>query len=153
MDRSTIRAFAAGILLATAIIGSIYYYSKPKELTEKQIHSYLQKKGLIAVKIKEYELLKQSTQNLQPTPPTAQPKKDTASKPITVHAYRLVIDKGKVPADIAEELEEAQVIKDAKAFTKYLEDRDLTRKIRIGTYNVNSGMNYAELSRIITSGQ
>jgi DeoR/GlpR family transcriptional regulator of sugar metabolism len=155
MDRTAIRAFAIGMLLATAVIGSIYYYSKPAELAETDIHSYLQEKGLIVISVKEYKQLKKAKQQSQSNSANkqAKPAHKNIDKPETIYSYQLVIDKGKTAAEIAKELEEAQVIKDAVSFIKYLRDHGLTRKIRGGTYNVNSNMNHEELSEIITKSK
>jgi hypothetical protein len=152
MDRTAIRAFAIGMLLATAVIGSIYYYSKPAELTETDIHSYLQKKELVAISAKEYKQLKEAKQQSHSHSANKQvkPAQKNMDKPEKIYSYQLVIDKGKTAAEIAKELEIAQVIKDAATLTKYLKDHDLTRKIREGTYHVNSHMNYEELSKMIT---
>jgi hypothetical protein len=155
MDRTTIRAFAIGMLLATAIIGSIYYYAKPAELTETDVNSYLQKKGLIAISIKEYKQLKEAKQQSQPNSANKQVKQaeQNIDKEEPIYSYQLVINGGKTATEIAKELEEAHVIKDAEAFIKYLTDHRLTRKIRGGTYNVNSKMSHEELSKIITKSK
>jgi hypothetical protein len=157
MDRTAIRAFAIGILLATAIIGSIYYYAKPAELTETDVNSYLQKKGLIAISIKEYKQLKEAKQQLQSNSANKQVNQAKQNmdkdKEETIYSYQLVINMGKTAAEIAKELEKAHVIKDAEAFIKYLTDHRLTRKIRRGTYNVNSKMSHEELSKIITKSK
>ncbi|RAK22396.1 YceG-like family protein [Anoxybacillus vitaminiphilus] len=155
MDKTAIRAFAIGMLLATAVIGSIYYYSKPAELTETEIYSYLQKKGLIAISEKEYNQLKEAKQQSQAISANKQvkPAQKNMDKPKTIYSYQLVIDKGKTAAEIAKELEDAKVIKDAAAFIKYLKDHDLTRKIREGTYHVNSNMNHEELSKMMTKSR
>jgi hypothetical protein len=155
MDRITIRTFAIGMLLATAVIGSIYYYSKPAKLTETDIHSYLQEKGLIAISTKEYKQLKEAKQQLQSNSANKQVKlaQKNIDKPETIYSYQLVIDKGKTASEIAKELEGAQVINDAVTFIKYLRDHGLTRKIRGGTYQVNSNMNHEELSKMITKSR
>ncbi|HZG60523.1 MAG TPA: endolytic transglycosylase MltG [Anoxybacillus sp.] len=155
MDRTAIRAFAIGMLLTTAMIGSVYYHSKPAELTETEIHSYLQKKGLIAISVKEYQQLKEVKQHLQSNSANrqAKPAQKNINKPETIYSYQLIINKGKTAAEIAKELEAAQIIKDAATFIKYLRDHGLTRKIRGGTYYVNSNMNHEELSKMITESR
>jgi predicted nucleotide-binding protein (sugar kinase/HSP70/actin superfamily) len=161
MNKASIRAFAFGILLATSAIGSVYYLSQPLQLTENEVSSYLQKNALIAVSVKEYEQLQELKKNeqqerekKQTNQQNSQPQEDRQGIiEKTVYAYRLVISRGKTPTDISRELEEAKVINDAASFTRYLEKHNLTRKIRIGTYNVNSNMSNEELSRIITSRQ
>ena len=156
MDKRSIRSFALGMLLATAIIGSMYYYYRPLEWTEQQLESMLKEKGLVAVNVKEYENLKQFSKQQEEKENKNQDRQRTIRQQNstveheTIHAYRLVVSEGKFPRDIARELEEARVIEDAADFTNYLEKRNLTRKIRVGTYNVNSKMSYEQLSQIIT---
>ncbi|QPA30080.1 aminodeoxychorismate lyase [Thermaerobacillus caldiproteolyticus] len=146
MNRAVIRAFSIGLLLATAIIGTVYY-SQPHTLTKSQLNSELNDQGLVAIPKKEYEHLKEmSKRSKQPSSPS--PAMSSQLK--TVHIYRLVIKKGDVPAQFAKELEAAQIIPSAKAFMNYLEQHQLTHEIRIGTYEVRSDMSYENIGNIIT---
>jgi|GEM_PF-690311 len=151
MDKMNLRSFALGMLLSTCIIGSIYYYSTPYEQTEQQLKSALKAKGLVAVNEKEYEQLKQlgeqkrNSEDEQHSPQQSSPK-----EPEAIHVYRLTVSEGKYPRDIAKELEEAKIIPDDTDFTNYLEKRNLTRKIRVGTYTVTSQMTLEQISNMIT---
>jgi cell division protein YceG involved in septum cleavage len=68
-----------------------------------------------------------------------------------VFVYSLTIQKGDVPNDFAQKLENAHIINDADALVAYLQTHGLTRYIRPGTYQVHSDMSYEEISKLITN--
>jgi hypothetical protein len=149
MNKGIIRAFALGMLLATSVLGTAYYNASP-HLTKKELEAHAQKQQLVLLSKTEYESLRAAaTRKAQPSAPKA-PKTEP---PKTVHVYRLVIRQGDVPAKFAKELEQANIIADAKKLTGYLEARGLTRSIRPGAYDVRSDMSYEEIARILTSAQ
>jgi len=151
MDKRNIRSFALGMLLSTCIIGSIYYYSKPYEQTGQQLESVLKAKGLVAVNEKEYEQLKRLSEQKENSKNKQHPPQQSSHKESeTVHVYRLTVSEGKYPRDIAKELEEAKIIPNDTDFTDHLEKRNLTRKIRVGTYTVTSQMTLEQISNMIT---
>lgn len=148
MNKGVIRAFAFGMLLSTSIISAVYY-NESLTLTKSQVDTYLKKNKLITLSKNEYQTLKEAAEKAAKT---SHPSTVAAPpKPKTIHVYHLVVKKGDVPAKFAKELEEANVIADAKVLTNYLETHNLTRAIRPGTYEIRSDMKYEEIAHILTN--
>jgi cell division protein YceG involved in septum cleavage len=140
MNKTTIRAFAAGILFATTTIGTVQYYAKSNSISEKKTNEQL-----VTIKKEEYETLLRIKEASEKHPKPSEPK---VTK--TVYVYTLAITKGEASRKIAYRLEQAKIIQNAKSFLTYLENKDLTRKIRAGTYTVTSEMTYEDIGKMIT---
>jgi hypothetical protein len=137
MNKTTIRAFAAGILFATTAIGTVQYYAKPSSINEKKTNDQL-----VTIKKEEYEKLLRIKEASEKHPKPSEQK--------TTYVYTLIIKKGEASREIAHRLEQAKIIQNAKSFLTYLEHKHLTRKIRPGTYTVTSEMTYDEIQKLIT---
>jgi hypothetical protein len=145
MTKQTIRAIAFGMLFATSVIGAAYYMEFDT-LTTAKLHDALKKEGLIAISESEYKRLKEAAKQDRPASVSGH---QVSSK--TVYVYFLTIQKGEVPNDFAQKLEDAHIISDANTFVTYLETHGLTRYVRAGTYKVHSGMSYEEIGDLITN--
>lgn len=62
----------------------------------------------------------------------------------------LIIRSGMTSTDISSILEQTNIIKNRKDFDQYLEDKELSEGIQIGTYELNSSMTIAEIANLIT---
>ncbi|AXM89812.1 aminodeoxychorismate lyase [Anoxybacillus ayderensis] len=137
MKRTT-RAFAAGILFATTILGIVYYTNhkqlQPNKISEKQYEQLVAERNELANAL---EKLKKET------------KKTTPSQKQT-YIYTLTIAKGEASRDIAKRLQQAHIIDDAQSFLTYLDAHQLTRAVRPGTYVITSDMSYEQIARKIT---
>lgn len=60
------------------------------------------------------------------------------------------IEKGETSDTIAENLYNVGLIDDIDGFVKYIEEKGMTKSFRVGTYNLNSDMNYKTLVMILT---
>ncbi|MBB5324713.1 cell division protein YceG involved in septum cleavage [Anoxybacillus tepidamans] len=148
MNKSIVRAFALGMLLSTSIIGAVYYNQLPT-FTKSQLDAYLKKNEQIILSKNEYQTLKEAAEKAAKTSHSS--AVTVPPKPKTIYIYHLVVKKGDVPAKFAKELEEANIIADAKALTNYLNAHSLTRAIRPGTYEIRSDMKYEEIAHILTN--
>ncbi|WP_315905810.1 endolytic transglycosylase MltG [Priestia koreensis] len=150
MTASTIRSFSFGLLLATCIIGIVYYTSmeqtiaKPQEripkLTEKSAKSFLEEKGYKIVSKQEWTQ-PQSEQK---------PDKPVLSQPTPPSNVTITVSAGTTSSDVANALQKQGVIKNTSDFIQYLTDHQLNQKIQIGTYKIKQGMSIVEISKIIT---
>lgn len=68
----------------------------------------------------------------------------------TVTNTVLIIRANMTSADISSTLEQAGVIKNRRDLDNYLIDQELSKRIQIGTYNLNSSMTLAEIADLIT---
>ncbi|EQB95041.1 aminodeoxychorismate lyase [Geobacillus sp. A8] len=146
MNKRSMRSFALGLLVSTALIGASYYASPPAAPTEAEVKAFLKQHGLVAVAKEEYDRLRSAQPNAAPKAASKQMSEPSGQ---TVYVYRLVIQKGDTPETFARELEEAGIVQSARAFNDYLEQHGLTRSIRPGVYNVRSDMDYAAIGRLI----
>ncbi|MEH6940402.1 endolytic transglycosylase MltG [Bacillus sp. JJ722] len=135
MTRGSIRGFAAGLLIATLIIGGFYIdkNNKEKSLSLAELKAASNKLG--------YELVEKTK------PAVSKPSKTTTSQPIT---YKLAIKKGMSSEDIGAILKKNNIIKDTSLFASYLRKNHLTTKIQIGEFTVTSDMTTAEIANTIT---
>lgn len=68
----------------------------------------------------------------------------------TVTNTVLMIRANMTSTDISSTLEQAGVIKNRRDLDNYLIDNKLSKRIQIGTYNLNSSMTLAEIADVIT---
>lgn len=52
--------------------------------------------------------------------------------------------------EIAQDLQEKGLVKDAEDFRKYMQDHNYARYIRVGTFTLEKGMNYSEIAKVLT---
>lgn len=62
----------------------------------------------------------------------------------------LIIRANMTSTEISSSLEQTGIIKNQKDLDNYLIDNNLTTRIQIGTYNLNSSMTLAEIANLIT---
>jgi len=79
--------------------------------------------------------------------PTKAP--DSGDTPATT-SYTITVERGATARRVAERLEEVGALADADAFVKYLQNRNLTDFINIGTFTIPQGASDAEIARILT---
>ncbi len=61
------------------------------------------------------------------------------------------VQEGFVSKDIADILEDNDIIDDSAEFVEYLEDNDYSPYLQLGTFEVTSDMNYKEIAETITT--
>ena len=93
--------------------------------------------------------------------PTEAPKPTATSTPVPTKvpdsgetpsnvSYTISVERGATARRVAERLEEVGALADADAFVKYLQSRNLTDFINIGTFTIPQGASEAEIARILT---
>ena len=81
------------------------------------------------------------------TPATTATPEATASPKATV---TIIVQKGDGSDTVSRRLAEAGVIEDASGFDRYLIEKGYSRKISIGTYEIETGLPEEEVAKIIT---
>lgn len=159
MSKTGFQAFAAGMIVATSVLGGTYLLTdeKPvtanteeKEITDKDVSSYLTGKGQVAITTDEYEellktkdaALKQQTKAEKETQPAQQ-----AEKPVS---YTFRINAGMTTSEISEILEQNGIVADSFDFDQYLIKNKYHQKVQLGTFTVQKGMNYQQLAELLT---
>lgn len=79
--------------------------------------------------------------------PTQTP--DSGETPVTT-SYTISVERGATARRVAERLESIGAVADSEAFVKYLQSRNLTDFINIGTFTIPQGASDAEIARILT---
>ena len=91
----------------------------------------------------------------EPTPePTPEPEPEPTPEPadnstVVSNSGSFVINKGEDSYTIAQHLESAGYISDARAFDTFLCQNGYDRKLSAGTYNITSGISEAELAKLL----
>ncbi len=64
--------------------------------------------------------------------------------------YTISVERGATARRVAESLENVGAVEDSEAFVKYLQSRNLTDFINVGTFTIPQGASDAEIARILT---
>ena len=72
-------------------------------------------------------------------------KKETKKEKVSI-----TIKGGEVCREIAQDLQEKGLVRDAEDFRKYMQDHNYARYIRVGTFTLEKGMNYSEIAKVLT---
>ncbi|AZB43625.1 hypothetical protein CEF21_15645 [Bacillus sp. FJAT-42376] len=155
MSRKSIQAFSAGIITATAILSISYYLipkeeAGPKQVTEKEVASYLANEGEVSVSREKYEdLVKAKEAAVSPEKEQPAEKAPAAEPAPKKETYRLFIYEGTTTSEIAEKLEKGKVVKSANDFAEYLIKTDLHTKVRQGGYKLPTGLSNEEAAKLL----
>ncbi|WP_078413774.1 endolytic transglycosylase MltG [Priestia abyssalis] len=146
---SSLRSFSIGIFIATVILWRVYTYDEQQQkalpsepsLTEESVQEYLKEKEYMAISKHEYMKLidKTKEKKQQQTPEPSSPKITT-----------IQIQEGTRAVDVANLLEQQGIVKSASEFQQYLENAQLTNKLRVGTYQITPNMSFTEITNIVT---
>ena len=75
---------------------------------------------------------------------------DSQKKEEEKEKVSITIKGGEVCREIAQDLQEKGLVKDAEDFRKYMQDHNYARYIRVGTFTLEKGMNYSEIAKVLT---
>ncbi|MDQ0224865.1 hypothetical protein CHH83_08250 [Bacillus sp. 7586-K] len=175
MSKTSFQAFAAGMIVATTLLGGTYLLTDnksasaddKKQLTEKNVEKYLAENGRMAVEAEEYEELLAAKNSSEPKTDTAKDtKEDTAQKETTTETpakeapaeekkeepvtYNLTISEGMTTSTVSDLLEQNGIIEDSFQFDQYLIKNNYHQKVQLGTFQVKKGMDFHQLAEAIT---
>lgn len=154
MTKKGLQGIATGILLATAIFSYMYFFQSVEkveshkdaptipqlELSSEEMMEILSNQGFVVLEEDEYQsLLKEKD-----------PAEVEGSNETVVYSSVLVIQPGMSSATVAEQLAISKIIDDASQFVNYLTEKNLTHKIKVGEFELDSGMTISEIAEIIT---
>ena len=148
MSRDSIRGFAAGLLFSTIIIGSYYYLeeNKQQELTIKQLEEASAKLGYKLSNKNEHSKEENVVEEKQDITIEDEVEAST-SDPVK---FSLTIKNGMGSDDIAQILYENKMIESTEGFEAFFKDRNLTKKIQVGDFQLTKGMPIQDIANIIT---
>lgn len=154
MNKSTIRAFAAGIIFTSALVGGYSYVfpiEKKASLTLEEAKVMLEHNGY---KIQSAETSKKEATSKQQVSETISDAKKRAvpiqaEKPSAV-SYTLTVESGMTPEKIAEVLENEGIFENGVVFLQYLKENHLIKRIQIGQYTFTPNMELTEIVEMLT---
>ncbi|MGG3889257.1 endolytic transglycosylase MltG [Metabacillus fastidiosus] len=166
MSKVGFQAFAAGMIVATSVMGASYFLennqksaeqSVQKEVTDAQVKNYLSKKGQLAISNEEYDDLKNQKEKLlieqknnqanKAEQNKEQPKEQEKKK------YTLMIRKGMSTSDVSNLLQANGIIASSKDFNQFLIKGNYHTKVQLGDFEVVQGMNFQQITAIITKNK
>jgi hypothetical protein len=161
MFNSGMRGFGAGLIVASGILAIVHYQSDPVDskanaedktaaITYDQVESYLESKGLVAVR-KEEPAQPDKNETKGKESDKADKEKKAEEPKEEVIKTTLVISKGTSTGQVSDWLESKKIIKSSDALIQYLRSNSLESKVRFGEYEVNNKMTLAEIAHVITS--
>jgi hypothetical protein len=162
MSKVGFQAFAAGMIVATSLLGGTYLLSdkqpasadiEKKEISESEVESFLTSNGKISVPTDEYEELLAVKDNALKQPveqPEKVEEKQPEEKKEEVVKYTVKVTAGMSTYEISNLLEQNGIISDSFAFDQYLIKHNFHRKIQLGSFEVRKGMDSYQLAHILT---
>ena len=144
MKANLIRSFAAGLLLATVVSGSVYFLSGDSSngdqgsLSTEEMKTALTNEGYKVLTEVEYadELAAAQIEAEESQEQTA-PEETTET---VVYRTMITVTQGMTSIDVGDALVSAKIIANRQDFTKLVEQKDLVHALRPGTFEVQSDM-------------
>ena len=153
---NSLRSFAAGILIATSLIGAVYLFgpseakstgkeepAKVEKLSEEDMVKNLTSKGYVIHTEDQWNKQLQAMNEKQED--TAADKNDENTDGKVIYKTMLTVSSGMTSIDVGNALEKANIIKSGLDFYKEVEKRGLENDLRPGTFEVESGMTTDEI--------
>ncbi|MGG3798129.1 endolytic transglycosylase MltG [Metabacillus fastidiosus] len=166
MSKVGFQAFAAGMIVATSVMGASYFLennqksaeqSVQKEVTDSQVKNYLSKKGQLAISNEEYDDLKNQKEKLLIEQKSNQVNKTEQNKEQPKEQekkkYTLMIRKGMSTSDVSNLLQANGIIASSKDFNQFLIKGNYHTKVQLGDFEVVQGMNFQQITAIITKNK
>jgi hypothetical protein len=152
MQAKIILSFAAGLFIATATLGTVYFsdgndtHVKKVVVTpsEKEMKQKLSAAGYVIHTEDEWN---EAVASVKTTDKKTASK--TASEDKVVNRTTLVVSEGMTSIDVGKTLVNAKIIDDAFAFSKMVESRGVANNLRPGTYSIDSTMNADKIIAVI----
>ncbi|WP_299739924.1 hypothetical protein [Rossellomorea sp. y25] len=153
---NSLRSFAAGLLIATTVIGSVYMFGpteaestgkaetvKTEKLTEEEMVKQLTSNGFVIHTEDEWN--KQLAAMNEKQEEEKEDIKERKNDDSVVYRTMLTVSTGMTSIDVGNALENANIIKSGLDFYKEVEKRGLENDLRPGTFEVESGMTTDEI--------
>jgi cell division protein YceG involved in septum cleavage len=148
MKAKLLISFATGLLVATGILGAMYYLD-PSEVSGKQIINHpsneemknsLTSAGFVILTGEEHAEITAKEVNPEPE------EKDVGT---VIYRTYLNVSSGMTSIDVGKALEQAHIIDKAMTFFNEVEKRGLSNKLRPGTYELDSQMTMDQVMKVI----
>jgi hypothetical protein len=165
MTPNSLRSFAAGLLAAAILTGSVYLFGpseaksteKPSDKTEKaeklskeEMIEQLTAEGYVINTEEEWsKQLAAAAKSSEKKDDKAEKKTDDKTGEKVVYRTILTVSMGMTSIDVGNALEKAHIIESGIQFYKDVENRGLENELRPGTFEIESGMTTDEIISVI----
>lgn len=165
MNKKSIRSFAFGIVFTISfIVAYTMFFEEEQEISVSEAKTILEDEGYITIAQKDYEQLKE--ENSEEASPEAEAEQKEAEEKneeqspdskqeenTDVIHYQLEIQRGMKTHNISQLLEAANIIENRSDFEKFLIEHNYSKKVQVGTFELNSTMNYDTIGKMITKNE
>lgn len=154
-----LRGISIGIVIATCLLSVVYFVTPKQEnaLSKEKVEQYLSTQDLVAISKQEYEQLKLKDTNAtknETSKPKSEEKEEAVEEKeeeeIPTQHFTLTIVSGMNSLEIANILEDNQIISSGQEFDAYLTENEINTLIQIGTFELSSDMSFEEIADIIS---
>ena len=152
MNKVTLQAFSAGLIVSTTIFTGFYYMTEPNEETGPTVEEakkLLNEKGYL-VSLQKDERLNSEKEEKRIDKEEKKQEKEVPKKNNPVVSYTLEVKANMTTLEIATKLEKEKIIDDAARFESYVEDQGFSKNIQIGEFVVTDNMTYRQLAKTLT---
>ncbi|MCR2822943.1 endolytic transglycosylase MltG [Lederbergia panacisoli] len=164
MTNNSIRSFAIGLLVAASMCGAVYYFgpseAESAQTAEKpsidEMKSLLISEGYVLHSEEEWReqeaaIKAAKDSEKEKTEKTEEKVEEKAEEVKEKIIYRtmITVTPGMTSIDVGKALERANIIDSGMKFFKEVEKKGLSKNLRPGTYDVESGMTMKEIISII----
>jgi hypothetical protein len=165
MNKGTIQAFAAGIILSTAVIAGYrhwFHANDDQNVSTEEAKSLLKQQGYSVTKTEDRKHTSQNTpvkqhaeKNPEPASKTDNEKKKDKQSSATHKdgsnaPYTLSVRSGMTSIEIAAILVKEGILEDESSFEQYMERNELNKHIQIGDFVLTDSMTMQQVAKTIT---
>ncbi|RCW65366.1 endolytic transglycosylase MltG [Saliterribacillus persicus] len=156
--KHSIRLFSLGILVATAILATVYFIEEePTEIVEQE--SYTQSEMITMLENDGYyiyteeRVLESEIDTQEPLEDEEQDETETIedSNENTVETITITIEAGTSVNAVADTLFDEGLISNQDDFISFLAENEYGTKIQIGEFELHTGMDQEQIARTITN--
>lgn len=165
MTPNSLRSFAAGLLAAAILTGSVYLFGpseakstekpsdkeqKAEKLSDEEMIDLLASKGYVINTEDEWsKQLAAVAKSSEKKEDKEEKKTDDKTGEKVVYRTILTVSMGMTSIDVGNALEKAHIIESGIQFYKDVEKRGLENDLRPGTFEIESGMTTDEIISVI----
>jgi Ni,Fe-hydrogenase I large subunit len=157
LTAKTLRSFASGLLVASSILGSVYFFggnnqaTTAEKLSADEMKTKLASKGYVVYTQEEWNEQQDALKAAQKKAKEAADAKGAQPQPAEKIVYHtmLSVSSGMTSIDVGNALVQAKIIPNALEFSQEVEKRGLANELRPGMYEVKSGMTMDEIIAVI----
>lgn len=163
MTANTLRSFAAGLIVAVAVLSAVYFYDSTEEtavskekLTTEEMIAILGSDGYVVHTKEQWleqdastEIYVPKVEGVEEVQVQEQKVEEPEVKEVIVYRTIITVSPGMTSIDVGDALARANITESAREFFNEVEKRGLANQLRPGSFEVDSNMSINEVISII----